>query len=471
MRARSVRLIPFLVLMCGVITWGGAAGAADRKAPSDLSDLSRSLEELAERIAPAVVRISATAQGTEGATGAFPGRERRGGSGVILTVDGYIITNAHVVDQARQIRVQLSPPDAAPGRSILKPVGSRFPARIIGVDRETDLALIKIDGSDLPYLPLGDSDRLRPGQIVLALGSPLGLDNSVTMGVISAVGRQLRPEDRMVYIQTDAPINPGNSGGALVSAGGELVGINTLIFSQSGGSEGIGFAAPSNIVLRVFDELRTHGRVRRGEIGASAQTISPVMARGLSLPRDRGVIIGDVFPGGPADQAGLRAGDVVLTLNGKAMENGRQLDVNLYRAGVGSTARLDVLRGDRTVTLHVPVVERADDPERFADLVDPQANLVARLGILGIEADAKIAGFLPWLRAPGGVVVAAREAAGITGDEGGLEVGDTILAVNGAATVTLSGLKTAAEALRPGDAAVLTVNRRGRMMYLSFEME
>jgi S1-C subfamily serine protease len=213
----------------------------------------------------------------------------------------------------------------------------------LGVDKETDLAVLKMPQSGLPHLSLADSDRVKQGSIVLAFGNPLGLESSVTMGIVSATARQLRPEDPMIYIQTDCPINPGSSGGPLVDLRGNVVGINTFILSQSGGNEGIGFAAPSNIVRNVFDQIRRTGKVRRGTIGVHAQTITPELAAGLGLTTDWGVILGDVLPGGPADRAGLREGDVVLTLNGKVMENARQMEVNLYRQVVDE--RLPVKQG------------------------------------------------------------------------------------------------------------------------------
>ena len=179
-------------------------------------------------------------------------------------------------------------------------------AQIVAIDEETDLSVLKVDEKALPALELADSDAVRPGQLVLAFGSPLGLDSSVTLGVVSAVARQLEPDDPMIYIQTDASINPGNSGGPLVDTDGRVVGINTLILSQSGGNEGLGFAAPSNIVRNIFEQVRKFGRVRRGEIGVRAQTITPSLAEGLQLPRDWGVVLGDVYPDGPAAKAGAR---------------------------------------------------------------------------------------------------------------------------------------------------------------------
>src|SRR3989337_271837 len=258
-----------------------AQPAAVSRAAPPLSDLSRSLQDLAAKVSPSVVQIFVTGYASpddeDRVTTGEPQLERSSGSGVIVDAEGFIVTNAHVVENATRIEVEL-PFDAtggAPGRSILKRRGRVVAARVLAIDQETDIAVVKVEARELPALPFGDSDALRSGQLVLAFGSPLGLDSSVTMGVVSAVARQLTPEDPMIYIQTDATINPGNSGGALVDTEGRLVGINTLIYSQSGGNEGIGFAAPSNIVRNVFGQIRKHGRVRRGEIGVNTQTITP----------------------------------------------------------------------------------------------------------------------------------------------------------------------------------------------------
>jgi serine protease Do len=389
---------------------------------------------------------------------------------VLVSADGFIVTNAHVVGGARDIHVRLSTPRAgSPGRSILKPAGARYPARLVGIDAETDLAVLKIDAAGVPALELADSDELRQGQVVIALGSPLGLENSVTMGVVSAPARQLRPEDRMVYIQTDAAINPGNSGGPLLDVDGRVVGINTLIFSQSGGSEGIGFAAPSNIVRHVFEQIRASGRVRRGHIGAYAQTITPALARGLGLAQDWGVVLGDVTPGGPADLAGLRAGDVIVTLDGKPMENGRQMDVNLYRRGVGDVVRLDVARAGQRRTIQVPIVEREEDPARFAHMASRDANHVRGLGILGITLTAELARMVPWVREPRGVVVAALTGDAAPSEEGALQPGDVIHSINGQTVTGLEGLRDAVAALPPGGAIALGVNRAGLMMFVGME--
>jgi serine protease Do len=438
-----------------------------------LAQLSDEFGALVTSVSPSVVQIVAIGYGgitPEGeSTGASIVRQRAaGGSGVILHPDGYIVTNAHVVAYARRVRVTV-PTLSVAGSSIVRPTGRTRDATIVGVDRETDLALLKIEEKGLPALPLGDSDRLRQGNLVLAFGSPLGLENSVTLGVVSAVGRQRAPEDPMVYVQTDAPINPGNSGGPLVDTTGHVVGINTHILSQSGGSEGIGFAVPSNIVRTVFEQLRTTGRVRRGTLGVLTQTITPVIAQGLALSRTSGVIISDVAPNGPGDRAGLKPGDVVLTLDGRSMENARQFEVNVYRGRVGDIVTLEVLRGSETVKTTAAIAERPDDPTRFAELVDAKQNLIGRLGILAVGVDPTVAARLPQMRAPSGVLIAGLLADAPAGQ--GLQAGDIVIALNGAPVTSLADLRTRIDALPAGGACVLQVQRGNILVYVALELE
>jgi serine protease Do len=439
-------------------------------AGTGLRELSGALREVASLVLPSVVQIRVTSYRPEEEGGGLPATRRSSGSGVILSADGYLVTNAHVIAGGRQFVVVVPRPAApgAPGRSAVPAVSLEVPARLVGRDRETDLAVLKVDLADLTPAVLGDSDSLAPGQVVLAFGSPLGLANSVTMGVVSAVGRQLRPEDPMVYIQTDTPINPGNSGGPLVDAAGRVVGVNTLILSQSGGSEGIGFAAPSNIVRRVYEHIRTHRRVRRGEIGVFAQSITPALAAGLKLARDWGVILGDVYPNSPAARAGLRPGDVILSVDGKPMENGRQFDVTLYRRNAGDQVALEVGRGLQRFTVRVPVVERQGDPARLSDMVSPERNLLPRLGVLGLDLTDELAQYLPGLREQRGVVVAG---VADPGGGGGLEPGDVILEVGGAPVRTLLDLRAALDRLPTGSPAVLQVNRRGQLRFVTVTPE
>jgi serine protease Do len=451
--------------------------AQEAPPPSDLRGLSHALESVVSRVGPAVVQIRVTAYGPVGGgatgTAALLGTQRSTGSGVILSADGYIVTNAHVVEGGRRFVVVLPRPAAAgaPGRSALAPVSQEVPASLVGTDQETDLAVLKVELTGLPFATLGDSDSLAPGQLVLAFGSPFGLASSVTMGVISAVGRQLRDEDRMLYIQTDTPINPGNSGGPLVNTSGVVVGINTLIFSQSGGSEGIGFAAPGNIVRFVYEQIKANRRVRRGEIGVFAQTVTPSLAAGLHLAREWGVVLGDVYPGSPAALAGLRIGDLILSVDGKPMENGRQFDVTLYRRRVGTPVTLEVGRGAglQRITIRVPVVERRDQADQFRDMVTPDQNLIPRLGILGLDLTPDLASQIPNLRDPRGVVVAA--VASDADGGAGLAPGDVIYGVNGVEVRTLADLRAAIGQAASGAALVFQVGRSGQLRFVTVTVE
>jgi serine protease Do len=338
------------------------------------------------------------------------------------------------------------------------------------VDSESDLAVLKVQEPGLPQVELGDSDSLKPGQIVLAFGSPLGLDNSVTMGVISAVARQLRQEDPMIYIQTDAPINPGNSGGPLIDTEGKVIGINTAIYSFSGGNQGIGFAAPSNIVRNVYQQIRKTGIVRRGEIGVFAQTITPALASALSLPQDWGAIVGDVRPGSPAERAGIRVGDIILSLDSKIIENGRQFDVNLYRRTDEESVAVDIQRGLEKLTLQVPVVVRSDEKNPFSRGMNLEKNVVARLGIFALDLDDQIAKLIPGLRKQYGMVVAGRMAdAPYWASE--FQPGDVIHSLNGTLIKSISEAQAALTELKPGAAVAVQVERLGKLFYVTFEIE
>ncbi|MFQ5708148.1 MAG: trypsin-like peptidase domain-containing protein [bacterium] len=476
---KTTTKIVLLILTSAVFQHQTAILAQTQSNPNpvpSLAQLSQSFEELSASVRPAVVQVFATGYSSVpvggGTNASLLARQRSSGSGVILTPDGYIVTNAHVVSGARRVQVMLtrSVKNGTHRRSILKSKGKFTGAQIVGVDLETDLAVLKVQETGLAYLQLGDSDELRTGQLVLAFGSPLGLENSVTMGVISSIARQLRPEDPMIYVQTDAAINPGNSGGPLVNTDGQVVGINTFILTQSGGNEGLGFAAPSNIVKNVFQQIRRHGHVRRGIIGAYAQTITPTLASGLGLSKDWGVVIGDVYPDSPADKAGLKVGDVINTLDGKVMENGRQFDVNLYRRPIGQQVRLEVTRGSRNLVIAVPVMERDDDPGRFASMVTPDENLVPKLGILGIDLDEHIRKMLPHVRKKKGIVVAARSA-DAPHWEGGFYPGDVIYSINNKPVTNLAELRNSLKNLKPYQAVAAQVERQGQLMYIAFELE
>jgi len=466
--------VVFLLFFASLVAGQTSQQAIENKTPDALHDLSAALESLARRAGRAVVLVYSTGfvlnEEDDSGDAALLTRQKSTGSGVIVSADGYVVTNAHVVKGSRHIQVQLSDSvDTPPGHSVVHPSGKKVDAKIVGLDRDSDLAVLKIDRGSLPFLEFGDSEELRQGQLVLAFGNPLGLANSVTMGVISSLARQIKPDDPMIYIQTDAPINPGNSGGPLLDADGHVVGINTFILTQSGGSEGIGFAIPSNIVSTVVNQLRKDGHVHRGQIGVYAQTITPSLAAGLDLAHDWGVVLSDVTPDSPAAQAGLKAGDVALTLNGKPMENARQFEVNLYGKAVGEKVVIEVLRGDQKVKFNVEVIERDDDPLRFADMVNPEKNIIGRLGIFGIEINKQISQMLPDLRKSYGVVVAARAGGSIYSVE--LNPGDVIYALNGEPITTVAALRQALDKQKPTDPTVLQIERDNRLMYMDLERE
>ena len=434
------------------------------------ADLSAPLEATARLVSPAVVEIFATsyvvAEGVVPNAADLVTTQRASGSGVIVDPEGFIVTNAHVVRGAHHVRVNI--PIAAMGHSILAASSRTVTGQLVGMDLETDLAVIKVGETNLPAVPFGDSEDLKAGQIVLALGSPLGLQNSVSLGVVSAVARQLQPESSMIYIQTDASINPGSSGGPLVDLRGHLVGINTLMLSEDA-RPGPAFAAPSNIVRSVYEQIRKDGRVRRGDIGIRAQTLTPVLASGLKLPRDHGVIIADVSPGSPAARVGARPGDIVVSLDGKPMENGRQLQVSLYRRLVGQVVTLEILRDDQTLNLPVAMAERV---ELYSSVpVDPRDNLVGRLGILAVNLDPEIAQMLPVSRVRSGVVVVSTVAGAIAARDGGLAAGDVIVAVNRTPVNRLSDLRSTMDSFKTGDPVVLQLQRSGELMYLAFTVE
>ena len=474
---RVLRGAIILIAALAVSVAPASAQQAQAKAAAaamDLRQISRTLQALSDRVGPAVVQVFAVGYATPSDPSeerSLLAQQRSTGSGVILDAEGYIVTNAHVVQGAYKVQVQLPAPRRGASRSIVGPRPRILGAQIVAIDEETDLSVLKVDEKALPFLELADSDTVRSGQLVLAFGSPLGLDSSVTLGVVSAVARQLEPDDPMIYIQTDASINPGNSGGPLVDTDGRVVGINTLILSQSGGNEGLGFAAPSNIVRNIFDQVRKYGRVRRGEIGVRAQTITPALAEGLKLPRDWGVVLGDVNPAGPAAKAGIEPGDIVAALDGKPMENGRQLQVNLYGRGIGDVVTLQILRGTRTVDVPVTVIERGDDPNRFAGMVRPEDHLIKRLGILALTFSRPLAQLLPDLRVASGVVVAAVARAGPPAWEGELQPGDVIHAVNRTLVTDIAMLRTAVETLKVGEALVLHVEREGELLFLGGRVE
>jgi serine protease Do len=440
-----------------------------------LHQLDNSVESLVHRVSPAVVQILVTGYGAVDQHGhtdtALIGRQRMLGSGVIVDPEGYILTNAHVVEGAERVRVVLfSTESSVSPHATLRSKTTTMNARVVGMEAETDLALLKIEASGLPSLAFGRYQDVRQGQLVFAFGSPEGLGNSVTMGVVSSVARQPNLDRPLVFIQTDAPINPGNSGGPLVDIEGKVVGINTFILTEGGGNEGLGFAIPCGVARRIYEQLRKQGHVHREEIGAAVQTITPTLAAGLGLPQDYGVIVSDVTPEGSAEAAGLKVQDIILTLNGKPVMNVPQFDAAFQLRMDPAPLHLEVLRALEKVWLEVPVVEQQDDMDRLADSLDPAKDLVPQLGILGVQIDRRISEMVPDLRMASGVIVAARTAFGAS-VESGLETGDVIHALNGVTIISLETLNAAIQQLKPGAPVVLQIERGGNLQYLAFEME
>ncbi|MCW5966070.1 MAG: trypsin-like peptidase domain-containing protein [Bryobacterales bacterium] len=436
-----------------------------------MSAFSDMLQDLVERVDPAVVQIITRGFALSNEGGASLIRSQRGmGSGVVVDPKGYIVTNAHVVGIARQVQVLL--PEAVDEEmrftSVVKPAGKLLPARVLGMDRETDIAVLKIDGENLPHLDFGDSEQVRQGQVAVAFGSPFGLENSVTMGVVSSVARQVSMDDPMIYIQTDAAINPGNSGGPLVNVRGEIIGINAFIVSPSGANDGIGFAVPANIARVAYEQIRKYGRVTRGQIGVVAQTITPSLAEALSLPQPWGVLISDVAPKSAAEAAGLEVKDVVLSFEGKAMENARQFGVNIYQHA-GDTVSIELLRNGQKVTRRVAVLERPRDPDRVLSFAQSAENLIAKLGLVGVDLTGEVMALMPPVRRFQGVVVAG-VIADLSADDNSLRPGDVIYEVNNQRVTSLADLRAIAANLQSGSPVALLIERLGQTQFLLLEL-
>ncbi len=452
-----------------------AQGARPAEPPEVLKQLNSALEDLAARISPAVVQVLVTGYGpleeTDHSQAALIVRQHAVGSGVIVDPDGYIITNAHVVEGAQRIRVALPLP-STDSASQFEPAGRQriVDARLIGLHKESDLALLKIEQTGLPILSLGSARPVHQGELVFAMGSPEGLQNSVTMGVVSSVGRQADPNRPLVYIQTDAPINPGNSGGPLVDTDGYVVGINTFILSQGGGSEGLGFAIPARVVRFVYESLRKYGHVHRVEIEAGAQTITPALANGLGLVQNWGIMISDVTPGGPAEAAGLKVQDIVLRADDRMIDTLPALTAILYLHPLDQVLKLDVLRGKETLTLNIPVLEMKDQMDAITSLANSHDNLVRPLGILALDLTDQLRSMLGNLRNSSGVLVVARTA-DLINSESGLQTGDVIHSLNNIPIDSLEMLRHNLRQLKSGDAIALQVERGGSLLYLAFDRE
>lgn len=365
--------LPRMVAVLAVLMIPAASGTAwgQARAPVSRAEIQLSFAPLVQRAAPAVVNVyTRRVERVESPLlndpifRRFFGDQLQGqprervaqslGSGVIIDAEGVIVTNNHVIEGATEIVVALAD-------------RREFEARLIAADPRVDLAILRIDtgGESLPFLSFQDSDELQVGDLVVAIGNPFGVGQTVTQGIVSALGRSgVGDLDAQSFIQTDAAINPGNSGGALITLDGKLAGINTAIFSRSGGSIGIGFAIPSNLVASTVASALAGKGIKRPWFGAHGETVTSEIAQGLGLPRPGGVLIGEVYPGGPADRAGLRAGDVVLAIDGREVNDPQGVKFRIATRKLGETAVLDVLRRGQRLRLPVSLIEAPEVPPR-----------------------------------------------------------------------------------------------------------
>ena len=471
------RLISVALLLSCVVTAVAAVQSAPAQAAKPVQESARhsllgldaELQALAARVGVSVVTIEVsgltTVQDPNTRQTTYIAREQGVGSGIIVDPAGYILTNAHVVEHATSVSVLVFRHRNQQSGAIED--SERFAARIVGRDALTDLALLKVEAKDLPALQLADSDKVHVGQIALAFGSPLGLENTVTLGVISSTQRQLNSAAPVVYLQTDAAINPGNSGGPLVDINGEVIGINTMIASQSGGSEGVGFSIPSNTIRLVYDQLRKNGHVRRGSLGIIARDVTPTLAEALGLSRQSGVILEDVVPNSSADRSGLHPGDLLLTVDGKFFPEPRALSVWLFQKKIGDVTVFKVQRGAEVLTVSVPVTEREGDPESILDPTQSADNIVQKLGIVGLQITASVAHLIPPTRLPGGILVTALTAGG-NASLFGLQPGDVMHFLNRTPLDSLETLRKALAALKPGESVVFSIERAGQLNYIAF---
>jgi serine protease Do len=374
------------------------------------------------------------------------------GSGFILWSDGYILTNRHVVSESREILVRLSD-------------RRQLPAKLIGMDERSDLALIKVDATDLPAAKIGDMEKLRVGEWVLAIGSPFGFDYSVTAGIVSAKGRSLLPEQYVPFIQTDVAINPGNSGGPLFNTRGEVVGVNSQIFSQTGGYMGVSFAIPIDVAVKAARQLKDSGKVTRGWLGVVVQEVDRGLAQSFGMSKPEGALIARVVEGGPAEQAGLKTGDIILAYNGRELADSKQLPPMVGNSDPGTRAQLKVMREGKVLDLAVEVGTLEGNASELAEDAPPAApsagvGVVVRPLSQEERARAQVAS--------GGVAVTeVRDGAG---RDAGLRPGDIILSIGGNEIDSPDRFAEVIGRLQPGRSIPLLVQRRGTPVFLALEI-
>jgi serine protease Do len=487
-------LFPFFLLLLGVIIgtivasglhlppFGRATNPSQETKPLPIAVPPASDQvfvEISKRVTPAVVNISTTRVVKDGGEGSplapffddpffkrffgeepshRPPRERKEqslGSGVIVDAKGYIITNNHVVSKADEIKVLLND-------------NREFKGKVVGSDPKSDIAVVKIDGKDLPTIQWGDSARLQVGEYVLAIGSPFGLNQTVTMGIVSAVGRaNVGIADYEDFIQTDAAINPGNSGGALVNIRGELIGINTAIFTRSGGYMGIGFAVPSNMAKLVMESLVKTGKVVRGWMGVSIQEVTPNLAEQFGLPEPKGVLVGDVLPNSPAEHAGIKRGDILLEYDGKAVENTGQLRNLVAETPVGSRVKIKIFRDKQEKVLDLKIDEQPKDiaqGEKEEEPGDETSSALSGVDVRNLTPD--IARDLDLPESQQGVVVEQVEP-GSGADEAGLQRGDVIIEMNRKPVKNTKDYNREVSKLKKDQSVLLLINRQGRTIFMT----
>ena len=465
----------------------GNDGATVNATPDPNIVARTSYADVVERVAPSVVtvRVESKSRGGNAASDNpllndprfrefFGGRlpqqqpqvQRALGSGVIVTADGTILTNNHVVEDADKIRVEL------PDRRV-------FTAKVVGTDKPSDLAVIKIDATNLPVLPIGNSDAARVGDVVLAIGYPLGLSQTVTSGIISAKGRSTGISDGSFedFIQTDAPINHGNSGGALISLNGELIGINSQILSPSGGSIGIGFAIPSNMAKGVMEQLVKTGKVHRGMLGVTIQNVTSDLAQQFGLKEIRGVIVNNVQPNSPADKAGVKQGDVIVGVGGVAVADDNELRNRVAQTAPGSSVDLTVVRNGQEQTLKATLDEfkaqkiaaedNGDDDQNGDGNSQPSAPTDPKLGLSLQQITPQTAAQFGLKNITQGVVVTGVQAGGAA-DDAGISEGDVIQQINRQPVKSLADVQTAL-AKSDGKAALLLINHKGRTLFVTVQ--
>jgi serine protease Do len=346
------------------------------------------------------------------------------GSGFIVSADGYILTNAHVVADADEVTVRMTD-------------RREYPAKVIGIDKRTDVAVIKIEGKQLPVVKLGDPSKLRPGEWVLAIGSPFTFENSVTAGIVSATGRAMPGEDLVPFIQTDVAVNPGNSGGPLFNLNGEVVGINSQIYSRSGGYMGLSFAIPIDVANNVRQQLVSVGKVTRGRIGVQIQDVNAQLADSFDLDRPRGALVTQVIAGGPSEKAGVKSGDVILSVNGKTVDRSTSLPAVISAIKPGESAKLEVWRDHSSKFVNVKVEEFQEETQKVAnrDVEEPAKADKLGLSVRPLGADERKSAETEGYLLVEDVTGPAAQA--------GVRPGDVILGVNGKAVKSLAELKNA----------------------------